>query len=524
MVPLENTFKNRWLWALLSQFISSPFLFFLHRDFIFTHFYKPSSSFPRLTVVLAFSFLLSNLTLFISLIVLAFPEPFPSVYQRRFTKSITFVVFLLLCASSGILFVVSFCCGPEPFDKPEFLRLALRGFVFGTLFGVDYLHRKRWVLIFPVIQDPLVRSLILGNPSSIRDALKLSSSAYVISTVLMLFLPDLFKIKDTMWQLLVQQIAIYLETSVVSFYWEQTLHFFQVVSTRRFIFMPQQESAAPRTNPSEPLLAAIEQSTPRSIFQYCAYLDLCMISESNVETWRRAAFFEETGKTYRRVISVCLRPLEQLTSRLGEGLKGSLAENSDLLSQRLSSPMVNHADLRLHEAFYDFQLCSWSARTVASLTACSRDEDRFGVARFTGCNAAVVSTLLSCLLAVEACLGKKTNPQSPHLLSPTNIWRATVDSGKRDFVCKKTESTLHEKAYGMADVLGASICQIVSAFHDEMQKGAKAGILAKDWIIKSKPLHSTREILVHKLSLFLISKPTEDMMHEDLQLNEKKIW
>ncbi|RWR90687.1 hypothetical protein CKAN_01979400 [Cinnamomum micranthum f. kanehirae] len=481
MLPLENTFKNRWLWPLLSQFISSPFLFFLHRDFIFTHFYKPSSSFPRLTVVLAFCFLLSNSSLFISLIVLASPEPFPSVYQRRFTKSITFVVFLLL--------------------------LALRGFVFGTLFGVDYLHRKRWVLIFPVIQRPLVTSLILGIPSSIREALKLSSSAYVISTVLML--PDPFKIKSTMWQLLVQQIAIYLETSVVSFYWEQTLHVSQVVSTRRFTFMPQQESAAPRTNPSEHLLAAIEQSTPRSIFQYCAYLDLCMISESNVETWRRAAFFEETGKTYRRVISVCLRPLEQLTSRLGEGLKGSSAENSDLLSQRLSSPMVNHADLRLHEAFYDFQLCSWSARTVASLTACSRDEDRFGVARFTGCNAAVVSTLLSCLLAVEACLGKKTNPQSPHLLSPANIWRATVDSGKRDFVCKKRESTLHEKAYGMADVLGASICQIISAFHDEMQKGAKAGILDKDWIIKSKPLHSTREILVHKLSLFLTSKPTE---------------
>lgn len=131
--------------------------------------------------------------------------------------------------------------------------------------------------------------------------------------------------------------------------------------TRRFIFAPPQGSAAAETNPSEPLLAALEQSTPRSIFQYLAYLDLCMVCENNVDTWRRAAFFEETGKTYRRVISVCLRPLEQLTSRLGEGLKGSSAENSDLLSQRLSSPMVNHADLRLHEAFYDFQvpLCSY---------------------------------------------------------------------------------------------------------------------------------------------------------------------
>ncbi|XXG59850.1 hypothetical protein AAC387_Pa04g1863 [Persea americana] len=510
MVALENTFKNRWVWAFFSQFFSCPFLFFLHRAFILSVFYTPSSSFPpALTGFLASCFLLSISSLSISFIVLSSPEPFPSAYQRRFTKSITFVVFLLLCGTSGLLFVVSFCCGAEPFDKPEILRLALRGFVFGILFGVDYLHRKRWVLIFPVVQRPLFTSLNMEIPSSIREALKLSSLAYLISTVLMLFLPDPFKIKSTMWQLLVQQIVIYLETSVVSFYWERSLHLFQVASTRRFIFVPQQESAAPRTNPSEPLLAAIEQSTPRSIFQYCAYLDLCMVAENNVETWRRAAFFEGTGKTYRRVISVCLRPLEQLTSRLGECLKGSPMENSDLSSQRLSSPMVNHTDLRLHEAFYDFQLCSWSARTVASLTARSHDEDRFGVARFTGCNAAVVSTLLSCLLAVEACLGKKTNPQSPHLLSPTNIWRATVDSGKRDFVCKKRESTLHEKAYGMADVLGASICQIVSAFHDEMQKGAKAGILDKDWIIKSKPLHSTREILIHKLSLFLTSKPTE---------------
>ena len=67
-------------------------------------------------------------------------------------------------------------------------------------------------------------------PSSIREALKLSSSAYLISTVLMLFLPDPFKIKSTMWQLLVQQIVIYLETSVVSFYWERSLHLFQVGS------------------------------------------------------------------------------------------------------------------------------------------------------------------------------------------------------------------------------------------------------------------------------------------------------
>lgn len=163
MLPLEITFQRRWVWALYSQVFSSPSLFLLHRTFILTHFYTPSSSsFPHLfTSVLAFCFLISNLSLSCSLILLSHPEPFPSAYQRRFTKSITFVVFLLLCAGSGILSVLSFCCGAEPFDKSEFLRLALRGFVFGTLFGVDYLHRKRWVLIFPVIQVSLCFYLLV---------------------------------------------------------------------------------------------------------------------------------------------------------------------------------------------------------------------------------------------------------------------------------------------------------------------------------------------------------------------------
>lgn len=81
-----------------------------------------------------------------------------------------------------------------------------------------------------------------------------------------------------------------------------------------------------------------------------------MVSESNVDAWRRAAFFEETGETYRRVVSVCLRPLEQLTSRLGESLECSSVNKSDLLLQQLSSPMVPHVDLRLQEAFSDFQV------------------------------------------------------------------------------------------------------------------------------------------------------------------------
>ena len=81
-----------------------------------------------------------------------------------------------------------------------------------------------------------------------------------------------------------------------------------------------------------------------------------MVSESNVEPWRRAAFFEETGETYRRIISVCLRPLEQFTSRLGEGLEGFSVDKSELLSQQLTLHSGTRVDSKLHEAFNDLQV------------------------------------------------------------------------------------------------------------------------------------------------------------------------
>ncbi|KAL5983170.1 hypothetical protein ACLOJK_017253 [Asimina triloba] len=292
-------------------------------------------------------------------------------------------------------------------------------------------------------------------------------------------------------------------------YWKRWVLAFpiiQVLHTRRCIFAPPQGSAAAETNPSEPLLEALEQSPPRSLYQYLAYLDLCMVSESNVDAWRRAAFFEETGETYRRVISVCLRPLEQLTSKISEGLEGSSAGKSDLLSQQLSLPKETVVDSRLHEAFNDFQICTWSARTLAALTICSHREDRFGIAQLTGSNASVVSAFLSCLLAVEACLGKKTNPQSAHLISPTNIRFATVNTGRRDgptaVVGKRRGGALYSKAYAMADVLRTSIYGIVSVFYDEMQANAKAANLEKDWIVRSKPLYGTQEILLKLQSAF----------------------
>lgn len=129
-----------------------------------------------------------------------------------------------------------------------------------------------------------------------------------------------------------------------------------MLHTKRFVFAPPKGSAAAETNPSEPLLAALEESTPKSLLQYLAYLDLCMVCEGNVDPWRRAAFFEETGETYKRVISVCLTPVEQFTRTLSEVLESSPVDNSLQLSQQLRSPNEQLADSKIYESFDDFQV------------------------------------------------------------------------------------------------------------------------------------------------------------------------
>lgn len=84
---------------------------------------------------------------------------------------------------------------------------------------------------------------------------------------------------------------------------------------------------------------------------------------------------------------------------------------------------------------------------------------------------------------------------------------ATVNSGRKNPSAgplrKRKGNPVYSKAYSMADILRTSIYSIVSTFHKEMVDSSKAGLTEKDWIITSKPLYGSRELLLQKLSLFL---------------------
>ncbi|EHA8590345.1 hypothetical protein COCNU_scaffold017295G000010 [Cocos nucifera] len=415
----EVVVKNRWLGFLIWQSIASAAVYLSTSLLLLLRGPSP------LAILSFLVFHLSLLLLSLSLFLLSSPHPDPSASlpdlaavllrvslrslvggfshsssspdaRRRARRALASALFLVICAVSGFLSVVAACGESELLYGLRLVGLGLRGSVFGLVYGLHYVFRKRWILQFPIIQRPLFYSFKMGISSSLKRALKVSTQAFFCSSLLVLFLPDQFKYKGTMGKYIIQQIKFYIGAFSISFCWEISHHLLQaschffpfslpdlcihliinltlydilVVHTRRCIFVPPQGSAAAETNPSDILLETLEQSNPRSLLQYLAYLDLCMVAESNVEPWRRAAVFEETGETYRRVVNLCLKPLEQLTSRIAEGLETFPVDKSDFLSQQLNSPATIQGDSRLNEAFDDSQMaldCFSMCKTASS--------------------------------------------------------------------------------------------------------------------------------------------------------------
>ncbi|CAN6246555.1 unnamed protein product [Urochloa humidicola] len=422
----------------------------------------------------------------LALLLTASPHPRPPPLRRRALAT-------SLLAAAGALWVgAAAAILPEDAGWAAVAGLGFRGVVLGAVFAAHYFGRRRWLLQFPVVQRPLFYGLKMGLVPSGKRALKVSLQAFCLSFALVLFLPQQFRIGGSIGSQILTQIGIFIVTAGVSFCLEISHHFVQVVHTRRCSFAPPQSTAAAETNPTEFILETLEQSDPRSLIQYLAYQDLCVVSECNLEPWRRAAFFEESGETYQRIVTACLKPLEGFSSKVAQALEEYEPHN---ISQQYI----------LFSAFDDSQICTWCARTLAGLTARSRQEDRYGVAQLTGCNAAVMTTLLSALVAIEACLGKKTNPLPAHL-GPENIRWAQFSTVRRPTgtAIASTEGGLHKKAYAMADVLRTSVYQIVSAFIDDLQANAKPASLEKNWISEGrKPIYGSQAVLVQKLCLFI---------------------
>lgn len=382
-----------------------------------------------------------------------------------------------------------------------------------------HLLKRRMVLIFPIIQRHLFFRFKLGLPGAVVTGLKLAivSLPFAEAAVFILNSSTLAATGMKRRSFFVRETDFFQCSFFTVVCWEIGHLLVQVLHTKRHRFAPPLGSSAAETNPNDLLLTALEETENSSLIHYLAVLDLCMLSENNADTWQKTALFEETGDTYQRVISACLMPLDMLTLRLVKGLDGSsMSPKKDLLKQQMQSPgealPVSWRE-NLSQIFRDFQLCSWCARIVASLTAISKSNDRYGVAQLRGCNGAVVSSLLSCLLVIEVYLGRRSSAQSGQLVGANSIkWTVpsrgfVVDTGKRRSFPFQKKSRLHKKAYAMADVLRASLYQVITVFRSEMILGGSGPtgflIAERDWLGKGKPLYGTHEMHVQKLSLFL---------------------
>uniref|UniRef100_A0A453PAI3 Uncharacterized protein n=1 Tax=Aegilops tauschii subsp. strangulata TaxID=200361 RepID=A0A453PAI3_AEGTS len=75
---------------------------------------------------------------------------------------------------------------------------------------------------------PMFYGLKMGLLPSIKRALKMSLQVFLLSLVLILFLPRQFRMGGSIGSQIITQIAIFIVTTGVSFCWEISHHFVQV--------------------------------------------------------------------------------------------------------------------------------------------------------------------------------------------------------------------------------------------------------------------------------------------------------
>eukprot|EP00897_Mesotaenium_endlicherianum_P010704 jgi/Mesen1/9662/ME000671S09023 len=356
-------------------------------------------------------------------------------------------------------------------------------------------------------------------------------------------------------------------TTLLVFCWEMGSYLLEVVLTERCVFAPPLGSTAADTSPSDMLLAALAFTGRKApVIRHLALMDLCHVAEETASSWRRAALFEETGgaATYSRVVGLCTGHLDALTVGIQEAMRGPSAQQQPLAGDLTRVQMLGPGGPpsmkesltpgAVQPVFRHYQACAWSARAAAALTGASRTEDQYGTAQLAGCNASVVSSLLSALLAVEAFQGRPAAraPQGAsrggprfggssssasagsarNWPSPLRDLRALVSS----FVVlvlpaswaslagaaagpALRQSARHVPARAMEDVLRGGLYRIVAAFGEEMRAaefrrrlgGGMVGGAAElaeekggdEWLPAGQPLFGTRHAHAEKLALLL---------------------
>uniref|UniRef100_A0A7N0UE67 Nucleoporin protein Ndc1-Nup n=1 Tax=Kalanchoe fedtschenkoi TaxID=63787 RepID=A0A7N0UE67_KALFE len=365
---------KRLLGFLIWQFLNSSAVFIIFRALLLPLLASSSPS-PTLHGLLAFlPFNLATLLFSLSLIAVSTPHYQPPAsplelliglfrllilsgdsspeFRSRAKVSLGFLLVVTASAISGSLAVASICW----VDSDGVLVLGFRGFSIGFLYGLYFVYTRRWVLQFPIIQRPAFFSFKMGVASAVSLALKLACVAYLLSALLVLALPDYPKGWMSFGKFRSGQLVFYFGSFAVIFCWEISHHLHKILLTKRAIFAPPKGSAAAETNPSEPLIASLEESSPGSLLQYLAYLDMSLVCESNVDVWRRAALFEETGETYKTVVSLSLRPLEQLASSISEVIETTSFDKASQLSRQLQSTSDMQLSSKVHACFDNFQV------------------------------------------------------------------------------------------------------------------------------------------------------------------------
>lgn len=170
------------------------------------------------------------------------------------------------------------------------------------------------------------------------------------------------------------------------------------------------------------------------------------------------------------------------------------------------------------------QLCAWSIRTATALTIASLRDDQKGTAQLSGSNAAVLSSLLSALMACQelALTGEAPDqllrstvqlisgfPVSLHLLStllPPKRATQAIPSARphlqkvRNITEAIARGPVCKEAVAMADILQGCVHRIGTAFGEEIvPKWKQRGTNAAWFSTGGSPLFATEDDHVEKM-------------------------